>query len=48
MTSAESGDIENVTRALKSGANVNIYCGGDKKVSSLINIPILTFCQTSH
>ena len=36
LTSAENGDIENVTQALTSGANVNVCHGGDLKVSTLI------------
>ena len=34
MTSAESGNIENVTVALTSGANVNVH--HSKRVSRLI------------
>ena len=36
LTSAENGDIENVTLALTSGANVNVHHGGYMKVSTLI------------
>ena len=35
LTSAENGDIENVTLALISGANINVHHGYDK-VSTLI------------
>ena len=36
LTSAENGNIENVTLALTSGANVNVHHGHDDKVSTLI------------
>ena len=40
MTSAESGDIKNVSVALTSGANVNVHHNFDK-VSILIIIYVL-------
>ena len=36
MTAAENGDIENVTQALTSGANVNVHHSHYNKVSTLI------------
>ena len=36
LTAAENGDIENVTQAVESGANVNVRHCGSWKVSTLI------------
>ena len=47
MTSAVNGDIENVTIALTSGANVNVHHGYFMEVSILINSNKITITVIS-